>query len=139
MFNLPVKLLQRPAPSLVPVEPVGSVGRPVLPVRKVPRPVISLTGQSVAKAPRTKHQRAYLAALWFLGSLKFEPTMWLCSLVFGVSRQLIRKEIRKLQAETYATSRAEDVWDSMDWIARDAFVKNHGNQILRCLDRITSS
>ena len=28
MFNLPVKLLQRPAPSLVPVEPVGSVGRP---------------------------------------------------------------------------------------------------------------
>jgi hypothetical protein len=128
MFNnLNVKRIQL-VPG--PVEPA--------PVQKLPRRAVTITGQSLAKKPRSKQALAELAAGWFIGTVKIKPSLENCARVFPVCRQMIRREIRKLQTETYAVPAIEAAWDSADWVARDAFTKSRGNQILRSMDRITS-
>ena len=108
---------------------------------KVPRPHMTIGGQSLAKTPnRGPRARAYQAARWVVGSLTIaKPTVALAALVFGVCEALVREEIRELEATTYAPPPIDSVWANMSAAERDAFVDARLNDLWVRFDRITAA
>jgi hypothetical protein len=102
------------------------------------RPLIHVSGQSLAKSRNEPRDLANLAAGWVLGSVTFSPpTIALAVKVFGVSPALIRGAIKVLEERTVAPSPLEAAWAPMRAHEREQFVRDHLDEIWRIVDDVT--
>jgi hypothetical protein len=109
---------------------------PASSVRPPQRPPHSfISAQSIAKASRSKSERAFLAARWIAGSLSIQkPTAILAGLVFGVSPTATKSALKIFNFKT--ASAIEAAWGETLYLEREAFIRDHANEILALLDRI---
>jgi hypothetical protein len=102
-------------------------------------PVVTITAMDAAKVHRTPKERAAAAAAYVKGSLLIiEPTGALAAKVFSVSQSAVSRALSEIGGPVASCPVIDQVWNAMDPPSRDAFVRKHGDQLLRCLDRVTS-
>ena len=102
-------------------------------------PVSVITALNAAKAHRSPQERATAAAAYVKGSLLIiEPTAALAARTFATSQSAVCRALSEFKEPVARPPLIDQIWSVMDLSARDRFVKIHGDQILRALDRLTS-
>jgi hypothetical protein len=111
----------------------------VHPATKQVVPVVAITALNAAKAHRSPQERAPAAARYVQGTLLVvEPTAALAARTFNTSQSAVCRALSEL-APVASTPLIDLLWRFMDRPERDRFMQNHADQILRALDRLTSS
>jgi len=94
------------------------------------------TSQSIAKANRSKHGLAFLAASWISGTPTIQnPTISHASLIFGVSPTSIRAASKMFDFEAAPEL---DAVRGRAYRDRERFVRDHAGELLAILDRVTT-
>jgi hypothetical protein len=106
-----------------------------------PAPVRTISGQSIAKSEWGKHNRAYLAARWKLGTVRVEPTIKLAAEVFGVSEQLVTRAVARQRGGNGAVATPpgsiDSWWAALSESDRDDFVRKHLLALWDSIERVT--
>lgn len=113
--------------------------------REVQPPLIerrryTLTGRQLAQFHDDPRTTACRAALWALGTLSIVPaTVPQATRLFpATSTNLIHEELRRLKAQTYASSLLEHSWAKATAAEREQFIRRYQAQIFTMLDRMTA-
>jgi hypothetical protein len=96
-----------------------------------------ISSQALAKGRFLKSERADMAALWTVDVLTIqEPTDTLAALIFGISPTSIKKARKRLDVQ--AASALDTEWNRSLHRDREQFTRDHADELLILLDRITA-
>jgi hypothetical protein len=96
-----------------------------------------ITGQSLAKRPRTVRERAKIGAQWVTGGVHLQPTVVMAADVCECSVAIVADEIRKIEATNGVKPYVDTLWATLDHNQRIAFVERHQDEVWAALEFIT--